>query len=131
MGLKLTLKPGEKIALNGAVIVNGDRRASFVVENQARVLRERDIIQPQEASTPATRIYFAIMMMYLDDEAGADFRAEYEARLEEFTRAVASPEALKTCAALAAHVANGELYKALSVCRDLIDYEKERLTHVA
>ena len=46
MPLKLSLKPGEKFAINGAVIVNGDRRGTLVVQNHASILRERDILQP-------------------------------------------------------------------------------------
>ena len=62
MGLKLSLKPGEKFVVNGAVLVNADRRSSLVIENTASVLRERDIMQPEDANTPAKRIYFVVMM---------------------------------------------------------------------
>ena len=131
MALKLSLKPGERAAINGAVIINGDRRASIVIENDARVLREKDILQPDEADTPAKRIYLPIMLMYLDPAANADLRAEYERRLLEFTGAVLNPDILSICAALAAHVANGEFYKAMSSCRSLIEFEKARLSHVS
>ena len=53
MPLKLSLKPGEKFVLNGAVLANGDKRASLVLQNKACVLREKDIMQPDEATTPA------------------------------------------------------------------------------
>ena len=71
MPLKLSLKPGEKFVLNGAVVQNGDRRGVLVLQNKASVLREKDIMQLDEATTPARRIYFPVMMMYLD-EAGAE-----------------------------------------------------------
>ncbi len=129
MALKLTLKPGERAAINGAVIVNGDRRSSLVIENQARVLRESDIIQPEQATTPARRIYLPIMMMYLDPATHEDMYDEYERRLTEFADVVSDRKALATCATLAAHVANGEFYKALSACRDLIVFEEARLVH--
>ena len=69
MPLKLSLKPGEKFVLNGAVLANGDKRTSLVIQNKACVLREKDIMQPEDANTPARRIYLPIMMMYLDGEA--------------------------------------------------------------
>ena len=68
MPLKLSLKPGEKFVLNGAVLANGDKRTSLVLQNKACVLREKDIMQPDGATTPARRIYFPIMMMYLAPE---------------------------------------------------------------
>lgn len=130
MALKLTLKPGEKAAINGAVIINGDRRASLVVENRARVLRESDIMQRAEATTPARLIYHAIMMMYLDPATIADMQTEYEKRLTEFMGAVSDADALSTCAGLAAHVANKDYYKAMVDCRQLMAFEEKRLSHV-
>ncbi len=130
MALKLTLKPGERAAINGAVIVNGDRRSSFVVENRARVLRESDIMQPEAATTPARRIYLPIMMMYLDPETHEEMQGEYETRLREFVGAVSDAEALQVCTRLAACVANGDFYKALLECRRLMTFEESRLAHV-
>ena len=57
MPLKLSLKPGEKFVLNGAVLANGDKRTSLVIQNKACVLREKDIMQPKDAKTPA-KFYF-------------------------------------------------------------------------
>lgn len=131
MGLKLTLKPGERVAVNGAVLVNGDRRTSFVIENQAQVLRERDIMQAEEATTPARRIYLPIMLMALDPNARRAQQASYERRLVEFAEVVTDPAALDAAARLAAHVANGDYYKALQVCRTLIEFDDARLSHVA
>ncbi len=131
MALNLTLKPGERVAINGAVIVNGDRRSDITVENHARILREGDIMQPAEAVTPARRIYFPIMMMYLDPSTIEEMTGEYEQRIKEFAGAVSNPDALSKCAELAAHVANQNYYKALGVCRALIAFEKTRLSHVA
>lgn len=131
MALKLTLKPGERVAINGAVIVNGERRAIFVVENQARVLREGDILQPENADTPAKRIYLPIMMIYLDPATRDEMQPEYEQRLTEFTNALTNPEALRDCVSLAAHMANDDCYKALTICQRLIEYEKTRLANVA
>ncbi len=130
MVLKLTLKPGERAAVNGAVIVNGDRRASLVIENRARVLREGDIMQREDATTPARRIYFPVMMMYLDAKTTKEMHAEFEARLTEFVNAIVDGEALRICARLGADVANEDYYKALQKCRSLMDFEEARLTHV-
>ncbi|MBT8471737.1 MAG: flagellar biosynthesis repressor FlbT [Marinicaulis sp.] len=131
MALKLVLKPGERAAINGAVIVNGDRRASLIVENKARVLREGDIMQPEEATTPARLIYLPIMMMYLDPSCREELQDAYEKRLLEFVGAISDQEALNQCAEIGAHVANQEYYKALCICRKLMEFEEARLAHVA
>lgn len=131
MALKLSLKPGERVAINGAVIVNGDRRSTIVVENKASVLREQDIIQPEDADTPAKRIYLPIMLMYLDASVGEKMRQEYAQRLMEFAEAITDRKALDACLQLAAHVANADYYKALAACRTLIEFEKGKLADVA
>lgn len=130
MVLKLTLKPGERAAVNGAVIVNGDRRTSLVIENMARVLREADIMQPAEATTPARRIYFPVMMMYLDPATIDEMQPEFELRVTEFINAVTDGDALSTCALIGADVANQNYYKALQKCRSLMAFEETRLSHV-
>jgi len=131
MALKLTLKAGERVAVNGAVIVNGDRRSTLVIENRASVLREKDILQPEAADTPAKRIYFSVMLLYLSPDNRAANLKTCRSRLSEFVGAVSTPDALRECARLAAHVANDDFYKALASARRLIEFEKSRLADVA
>ena len=44
MGLRLTLKPNERILINGCVIRNSDRRQLLVIENHADIVREADLM---------------------------------------------------------------------------------------
>ena len=133
MPLKLSLKPGEKFVLNGAVVQNGDRRSSLLLQNKASVLREKDIMQADEAASPARRIYFPVMMMYLDQAAagGDTLHDEFMQRLSEFMGAVRNPDILTDCVNISRHVMIKEYYKALMLCRRLIEYEDERLGNVA
>jgi flagellar protein FlbT len=129
--LKLSLKPGEKFVLNGAVVQNGDRRGVLVLQNKASVLREKDIMQPDEATTPARRIYFPVMMMYLDEAAAERQYEEFATRLTEFMGVVRNPDVLGDCIAISKHVMAREYYKALMLSRKLIEYEDQRLGHVS
>jgi len=131
MPLKLSLKPGEKFVLNGAVVQNGDRRSALLLQNKASVLREKDIMQAEEANSPSRRIYFPVMMMYLDQSADHRYHDEFVQRLSEFMGAVRNPDVLTECVNVSKHVMTREYYKALMVCRKLIEYEDERLGHVA
>lgn len=129
MPLKLSLKPGEKFVLNGAVLANGDKRTSLVIQNKACVLREKDIMQPEGANTPARRIYLAIMMMYLDGEASEEPYNDFALRMTEFMGAISNPPVLAACVEISRDVAQGAYYKALISCRKLFDYEQERLNY--
>lgn len=132
MPLKLSLKPGERFVLNGAVVQNGDRRCSLVLQNKASVLREKDIMQEEDVVSPARHIYFPVMMMYLD-EAGADkYYDEFMRRMSEFMSVIANPLVLAECVSISKSLMVKEYYKALMGCRKLIDYEDNRLgkTHL-
>jgi flagellar biosynthesis repressor protein FlbT len=131
MPLKLSLKPGEKFVLNGAVVQNGDRRGVLILQNKASVLREKDIMQAEEVTTPARRIYFPVMMMYLDENGAPKFYDEFVRRLNEFMGAIRNPEILADCVGISRHAMAREYYKALMLCRKLIEYEDEKLSHVA
>ena len=131
MPLKLSLKPGEKFVLNGAVVQNGDRRGVLLLQNKASVLREKDIMQADEATTPSRRIYFPVMMMYLDQAECDRYQEAFVKRLSEFMGAVRNPEVLTDCVNISRYVMTREYYKALMLCRKLIEYEDERLGNVA
>mgnify|MGYP003385663813 CR=1 FL=1 len=130
MPLKLSLKPGEKFVLNGAVLQNGDRRAVLVLQNKASVLREKDILQEDDVQTPARRIYFPVMMMYLDESTALKQYDEFVRRLSEFMGVIQNPSVLADCVNISRHCMEREYYKALMLCRKLIEYEDERLGHV-
>lgn len=130
MPLKLSLKPGEKFVLNGAVVQNGDRRGVLVLQNKASVLREKDIMQESEVTTPARRVYFPVMMMYLDEVNAERYYDEFVKRLTEFMGVIANPAILAECVSISKHCMSREYYKALMLCRKLIEYEDERLGNV-
>jgi flagellar protein FlbT len=131
MPLKLSLKPGEKFVLNGAVLTNGDKRASLVIQNKAALLREKDIMQREDANTPARRIYFPIMMMYLEAADEEEFYNEFALRMTEFMGAVRDRTVLMACVEISHQVMSGAYYKALVLCKKLFEFERERLSYDA
>ena len=130
MPLKLSLKPGEKFVLNGAVVQNGDRRGVLILQNKASVLREKDILQEEEVNSPARRIYFPVMMMYLDEVGSQKYYEEFAGRLADFMGVIQNPTVLLDCLNISKHVMAREFYKALMLSRKLIEYEDERLGNV-
>ena len=130
MPLKLTLKPGEKFVLNGGVLINGDRRADLIIENQVSLLRERDVIQLNEADTPVKRIYFSIMMMYLDGGLESGYYNDFVENITDFMCVLVSSEALGKCHRILDEVHGLRFYTALMTCKSLLPFEKERLEYV-
>lgn len=129
MALKLSLKPGEKFVINGAVLANGDRRATLVVRNKASILREKDIMREEDVTTPARRIYFPIMLMYMDEANYAQYYEEFVLRMNQFMNAISTPEAVQNCVKVSKDVMDKKYYHALMACRKLIAFEEERLNY--
>jgi flagellar protein FlbT len=123
MGLKLVLKPGEKVVINQAVIVNAGEKAELVLENPARVLRQKDIMTEGAADSPAKRVYFLMQMLYLFPERERHYQGKFNDHLRDFVRAV--PSSTSIVVDMAQHIMQGNYYAALKVCRKLIAYEAE------
>ena len=123
MALKITLKPGEKMIVGGAVLKNGGTTAHLVVENKVPVLRERDIIGEGEARTPCRRVYFTLQLMYIDQDNRVPHHNAYWRLVQELIEAVPSTTAL--IEPISQQVLAGDYYKAMKAARKLIDYEQE------
>lgn len=128
MPLKVELKPNERIIIGTAVITNGDNRTRFFIEGVAPILRERDILTPASADTPAKRIYLALQLMYLADDVSGH-HAEYFKLVNDFV--AAAPSALLLVAEINNFILNDELYKALKAAQKLIAYEGDLVSHAS
>ncbi|MBM1655022.1 flagellar biosynthesis repressor FlbT, partial [Sulfitobacter mediterraneus] len=60
MALRLTLKPNERILINGCVVRNADRRQMLIIENHADIVREADLLDESEARSPVKEVYYFI-----------------------------------------------------------------------
>ncbi|MCC3860797.1 flagellar biosynthesis repressor FlbT [Pseudemcibacter aquimaris] len=129
MALKLSLKPGEKFVVNGAVIVNGDRRSTLVLQNKASLLREKDILLAEDVDTPVKHVYFPIMLMYMDPDGYKKYHEQFVLRMTEFLSVVEDAETKLLCVAISKDVMDGEFYKALMKCKKLFKYEQSRLAY--
>ncbi len=68
MSLKITLKPHERIIIDGAVVTNGNSGSDLIIENNAPILRQKNILSEGNADSPCRRIYFVIQLMYVDGQ---------------------------------------------------------------
>ena len=90
MALKITLKPHEKMILGGAVITNGQTKSELMVENPVTILRQNSILSPDEADSPARRIYLAIQLMYVDPQQLKSHQHVYWQLVKDFLDAAPS-----------------------------------------
>ena len=128
MGLKVELKPGERLILGECLITNGEQRTRLLIEGQAPILREKEIMTAEAADTPAKRIYLALQIMYTSRDPRAHHDT-YFALTRELVEAV--PSAWPYIEAIGNHIITGSMYKALKAAKALIAYEKDLLEHAS
>jgi flagellar biosynthesis repressor protein FlbT len=128
VGLKIELKPGERVMLGDCVITNHDQRTRLLVEGNAPILREKDIMTESRADTPAKRIYLAVQLMYTSKNA-ATYHELYFRLVREITQA--APSMWPLIESINNQILTGELYKALREVKKLIAYEQELLEHAS
>ncbi len=64
-GLKITLRAGERIFINGGVL-RVDRKVSIELMNDVIFLLEQHVMKPEDTTTPLRQLYFMIQMMLMD-----------------------------------------------------------------
>lgn len=126
MALKVELKPGERIILGECVITNDDQRTRLYIEGDAPILREKDILTPKTANTPAKRIYLSIQLMYLSPEPPEDY-SSYFTLVQDLIRA--APSTLPFIDRMNNLILTNAYYKALKEAKALIAYEQELLAY--
>lgn len=63
--LRIVLRAGERIFLNGAVI-KVDRKVGVELLNDVVFLLEQHVMKPENTKTPLRQLYFMIQMMLMD-----------------------------------------------------------------
>jgi flagellar protein FlbT len=130
MPLNLTLKPNEKLIVNGAVLSNNSPRSvTLSFHNKAHLLQQKDVLLPEEASTPLLRTYFALQCLYLDGDApeAERHRKMFMEFASELFAATGNAEIRGAIASALVHVGAGEFYRALSALRAAVPAEKRLL----
>jgi flagellar biosynthesis repressor protein FlbT len=126
--LAVKLKPGERLVVNGAVLQNGNTRNVLYFANRASILRERDVMQEEQAVTPTSRVYFVVQLMLLDPEEAATYHESFEKLMTALLRAFKSPPILRALTDCVRWVRVQDYYKALAALRSVLDYETKLLS---
>ena len=124
MGLKVELKPGERFILGECLVTNRDQRTRLLIEGQTPILREKDIMTPGQADTPAKRIYLAVQLMYTSRDPRAHHEV-YFALVRQIMQA--APSTWGYLEDINNQILAGNLYKALKEAKKLIAYEARLL----
>ncbi len=128
MALKLTLNPGERMIIGGAVVANGTNKTELFIENNVPLLREKDIMGEADADSIAKQIYFTIQLMYIDPENLVNHHNAYWHLVQQTIQA--APTTVGLIDQISEKIVSSKYYQALKLARQLIDYEKEIMSRV-
>jgi flagellar biosynthesis repressor protein FlbT len=126
MALKVELKPRERIIIGDCVITNDDQRTRLLIDGRTPILREKDIMTPRLATTPAKRIYLAVQLMYTSKDPRSHHDV-YFSLVRDITHA--APSVWPLVESINNLILTGDMYKALKQVKKLVAYEEELLNH--
>jgi flagellar biosynthesis repressor protein FlbT len=125
MALKVELKPHERIIIGACVVTNTDQRARLLIDgDRIPILREKDILTPETADTPAKLVYLAVQLMYLSPDPMAHHPTYFSLVRDILT---AMPSAWPFIEGINNYILNGDLYHALKESKKLIGHEEQIL----
>jgi flagellar biosynthesis repressor protein FlbT len=124
MALKVELKPFERIIIGESVITNSETRAHFLIDGEAPILREKDILTAETANSPVKRVYLCVQQMYLEKDI-PKYQELYMGFVKDLLEAV--PSFRPQIEASSKLILSGQLYVSLKEMRKLIKLEEELL----
>jgi len=124
--MHISLRGGERIFLNGAVI-RVDRKVTLELMNDATFLLENHVLQVEDTTTPLRQLYFAVQAMLMDPQNAGASRRLFEAMARDLKSALSSERLLVGVDEAMAQVAGGRPFHALKTLRALFPEEAERL----
>lgn len=127
MGLRLTIKPGERVILNGCIVRNAGRgRMDIEVENRSDVLRAEEIITQSEARLPVRAVAHSIQHALASREHRHELLPHILTSLDKIEAAL-NPVVAPTLRAVRDCLGNGDFYAALRKLGPVLDREQRLL----
>jgi flagellar biosynthesis repressor protein FlbT len=124
--MNITLRAGERLFINGAVI-RIDRKASIELLNEVIFLLENHVMQSEEATTLVRQIYFAVQIMLMDPTAAGSAAPLARSLIESAVQAYRAPELSAGLRSVDVSLVRGRNFEALKALRGLFALEdKER-----
>ena len=120
--LKISLKPNEKIYLNGAVITV-DRKVTIELLNDVQFLLESHVLQLNEASTPLRQLYFILQVMLMNPTGASQAYEMFRNTLPLMLASFSEPEICATLKQIDRMVGEGHVFEALKAIRSLYPLE--------
>ena len=117
--------------INGSVIENGERRSRVkVITDNAKILRLKDAIHPNDANTPVKRAcYLAQLLLSGDlDESAASHQLMNE--IDALGQVLSDRNSISTLLYAKSRLQQGNAYSCLKLLRSLLPIENHLLSKI-
>lgn len=121
MSLQIEVATGEKLYVGNAVIQNVGFKTKLLINGNLPILRERDYLSADQATTPCRRLYELLQRIYLSDGDVCNLESEFIKMASDIKDRAPSTTIL--LAEVSSLFLLGEHYKALRACHALIGHE--------
>lgn len=118
--MHITLKAGEKLYLNGAVL-RADRKVSIELMNDATFLLEAHVMHVDKATTPLRQIYFIVQTMLMNPIETSVARSLFRDSMSRMLGAYDDRAVLDAMAKIGSLVEATRYFEALKVLRGVFD----------
>ncbi|MCY1230709.1 flagellum biosynthesis repressor protein FlbT [compost metagenome] len=120
--LRISLKSGERIFVNGAVL-RVDRKVAVEFMNDVTFLLENHVLQPEDATTPLKQLYFIAQMILINPEGAEQSTAMFRKSVVMLLNCFKNEEILAELKRVDGLVTNGRAFEALKAIRGLYAIE--------
>ncbi|MCJ8053993.1 flagellar biosynthesis repressor FlbT [Shinella curvata] len=126
--LRISLKSGERIFVNGAVL-RVDRKVAIEFLNDVTFLLENHVLQPEQATTPLRQLYFIAQMALINPEGAEQSIAMFRKSVIMLLSCFKNEEVLAELKRVDALVTQGRAFEALKAIRGLYPIEDRILNN--
>ena len=120
--MQITLRPDEKIYINGAVL-RVDRKVSIELLNDVAFLLEAHVMSVEAAVTPCRQLYFIVQMMLINPNDTAAAQALFCQNLKSMLGVYTAKNAVESLYRIGRLVDAGRYFDALKILRGLFAHD--------
>ena len=128
-GLILKLRAHEQILVNGVVMQNGDRNARLIIKTpDAKILRLRDAIHPDEATTPVKRVCYIAQLAVAGETDLDEAKAQLPTGISQLSAALNGVDGSENLGEALTALRDDNYYSVLRALRRLLPIEESLLS---
>jgi flagellar protein FlbT len=124
--MNITLRAGERIYINGAVL-RVDRKATLELLNDATFLLEAHVMQAEDATTPLRQIYFVVQVMLMDPASARSTAQLATSLIEKASTAFENAQIRQGLSSVQELIGRSRYFEAMKALRAMYPLEQAEM----